>query len=135
MLHFHSPNCEPTNQLWTLEPTFERGCQRQDGLPAFVGTEELLVGGKNPLLNISTRCIILLSSRRILTFGICATSPRTFLPRDPDKMWAIDTQQQHLSADVVDLNSIVVFETVIDAKTEGRENETQNDIKKEHHKP
>ena len=50
-------------------------------------------------------------------------------------MWAIDTQQQHLSADVVDLNSIAaVFETVIDAKTEGRENETQNDIKKEHHK-
>ena len=130
MLHFHSPNCEPTNQLWTLEPTFERGCQRQDGLPAFVGTEELLVGGKNPLLNISTRCIILLSSRRILTFGICATSPRTFLPRDPDKMWAIDTQQ-HLSADI---NSIVVFETVIDANTGGRENETQNDIKKEHHK-
>ena len=49
-------------------------------------------------------------------------------------MWAIDTQQQHLSADVVDLNSIVVFETVIDAKTEGRGNETQNDIKKEHQK-
>ena len=98
-----------------------------------MGTEELLVGGKNPLLNISTRCIILLSSRRILTFGICATFPPTFVPRDPDKMWAIDTQQ-HLSADVVDLNSIVVFETVIDANTGGRENETQNDIKKEHHK-